>query len=166
MHLLRTTLKHLLLTKEACSHSREVYVGKHSEVTRFFYSTISSTGGTTNWHVGFGGLITTLHTEQGQTSATLRKRYKKTKTTHCRKGSWMVLHSAAKEKQNATTQNGKWHPGQSRGADLDRHVVTHCWAWKKGHKGGGTDRAHQIQYQGVHGDQKNTSRQLIVEGSS
>lgn len=46
----------------------------------------------------------------------------------------MVLHSAAKEKQNATTQNGKWHPGQSRGADLDRHVVTHCWAWEKGVK--------------------------------
>jgi len=31
-------------------------------------------------------LITMLHIEQGQT-VTLRKRYKKTKTTHCRKGS-------------------------------------------------------------------------------
>jgi len=47
MHLLRTTVKHLLLTKESCSHSREVYMEKHSEFTRFFYITISSTIGTT-----------------------------------------------------------------------------------------------------------------------
>lgn len=31
-------------------------------------------------------------------TVTLRKRYKKTKTTHCRKGSWMLLYSVVKVK--------------------------------------------------------------------
>lgn len=88
MHLLRTTVKHLLLTKESCSHSREVYVEKHSEFTRFFlhHYFIYNRDNKMTLRIWWA-LITMLHIEQGQTSVTLRKRYKKTKTTHCRKGS-------------------------------------------------------------------------------
>ena len=87
-----------------------------------------------------------LHIEQRQTAVTLRKRYKKTKTTHCRKGSWMLLYSVVKVK---TKQNCRWHPVKRRGADLDRHAVIHCWAWENGHKGGGPDIIPRIQYEGI-----------------
>ena len=69
---------------------------KHSESTRFFYITISSTIGQQTDIQGLVALITVLHIEQGQTSVTLRKRYKKTRTAHCRKGSWMLLYSVGK----------------------------------------------------------------------
>lgn len=74
-------------------------MGKHSEFTRFIYFTISSTTGTTNLTLrSWWALITLLHMEQRQTSVTLRKRYKKTKTTHCRKGSCLLLYSVVKVK--------------------------------------------------------------------
>ena len=74
-------------------------MGKQSEFTRFFYFTISSTIGATNLTLrSWWALITWLHMEQRQTTVTLRKRYKKTKTTHCRKGSWMLLYSVVKVK--------------------------------------------------------------------
>lgn len=56
--------------------------------------------------------VTRLHIEQGQTSVT-EKRRKKTKTTHCWKGSWMLLYSVVKAKQKQT--QCQWHCGMSRG---------------------------------------------------
>lgn len=56
-----------------------------------------------------------LHTEQGHTSVTLRKRYKKTKTTHYRKGSGMLLYSVA----NIKTKER--NPGRGRGQTWARH---------------------------------------------
>lgn len=67
---------------------------------------------------------------------TLRNRYKKTETTHCRKGSWMSLYSVVKVKNKC-----EWHPGKSRGADLDRRAVIAG--------PGETDVKPQIQYSGI-----------------
>lgn len=40
----------------------------------------------------------------------------------------------------------EWHPGKSRGADLDRHVVIQCRARENGIREGETDTKPPIQY--------------------
>lgn len=107
MHLLRTTVKAFTINQRVVFTFQISLRGKAFRIYQIFlhHYFIYNRDNKMTLRIWWA-LITMLHIEQGQTSVTLRKRYKKTKTTHCRKGSQMLLYNVVKVKnENKTNVN-------------------------------------------------------------